>query len=141
MPLAIGSWPLANPQVANPQPPTANSQRPTANSQQAYTLLESLIALSIFMVVVVPLLARMTMGAGMSRAQDSVVASGLIEQTAVSIELYPDEVKPVENRRVGTREYEIRTLVSGSALRKYRIQVSRKGKQVAEAIMYQREEQ
>jgi hypothetical protein len=110
------------------------------SSSHGYTLLEALIALSIFMVVIVPLLGRLATGAGMSRARDALAASCLIEQTAVGIELYPDEVKPVERRRVGPRVYEIRTDASGSGLQTYRIRVSCRGKRIGEAIVYRHEE-
>ncbi|MBD3314533.1 MAG: hypothetical protein GF344_01990 [Chitinivibrionales bacterium] len=107
--------------------------------RSGHTLLEALVSLSIFLLVVVPLLGRVTTGTGMTKAQDALVAASLIEQAAVAVELYPNEVKPVEKRRLGPREYQIRISRSGSGLNKYRVRISSGGDVVGEAVIYRME--
>jgi len=82
-------------------------------NNKAYTLIETIIALSILAIIGVPVLSMVYRNNLAINAEQSVVAIGLLEQEACRIKVDPDECLPLKKRIVNNREWSIRATKEG----------------------------
>ena len=105
-----------------------------------YTLLEALLSLSIFLIVIVPLVsAAGRTGTKLEHERQRVVAIGLLEQECARIRLAPDNALPEKRIQASGRQWLIRTERRGEGLRRYVVSVWLDRKMMADGVMYVRE--
>jgi prepilin-type N-terminal cleavage/methylation domain-containing protein len=100
-------------------------KRRPANS--GYTLMETLIALSIMLLILVPLLSRMLTVRQMHHANDSLTAACILEQESVLVRLSSQAYQPVKKRTVMKSEWTITMESNGAPLIHYRLQAAKAG--------------
>ncbi len=108
----------------------------SSGSASGYTLLEALIALTIFMIAVVPLTMRIMTVPGASRVARQVIATCILEQEAAALRLAPHKTPVRKKRMVGGREWEVRFDYAGEKLKMCKVAVVMEKKVVAEAQLY-----
>lgn len=80
---------------------------------KGYTLLEALIALSLLLFLIVPLIGRMLDSIKINKGTNAVIASCLLEQEAAVIRSFPQEAVSTKRRQINGREWEIRAKLTG----------------------------
>lgn len=85
-----------------------------AINNKAYTLIETIIALSILAIIGTPVLSLVYRNNLAVKAEQSIVAIGLLEQEACRIKVDPDECLSVKKRTVNNREWSIRASKEGT---------------------------
>jgi prepilin-type N-terminal cleavage/methylation domain-containing protein len=83
-------------------------------NNKAYTLIETIIALSILAIIGAPVLSLVYRNNLAITAEQSIVAIGLLEQEACRIKVDPDECLPLKKRTVNNREWSIRASKDGT---------------------------
>lgn len=104
-----------------------------------YTLMETLIAFSVLMVGVVPLLQASFTAKQNISAQYKITASCLCEQDAAFAKAFPQQVVPIKRRKVAGKEWIIHTEVAGSGLKSYNISAEVNGRMWGSLFFYQSE--
>ena len=100
------------------------------------TLLETIVGLSLFLAVVIPLMDKMTSAAKMNKGKQKMVAACIIEQEAAILYTYPDEWFATKKRNINGIDWTVKASIQGDKLRKCHIQVFRRGKKIDKAIFY-----
>jgi len=83
-------------------------------NNKAYTLIETLIALTILAIIGAPVLSMIYRNNLSIRAEQSIVATGLLEQEVCRIKVDPDECLPLKKRIINNREWTIRASKVGT---------------------------
>jgi hypothetical protein len=104
-----------------------------------YTLLETLIAFTVLMVGVVPLLQVTFPSKQTISAQYRVMAGCLCEQEAARIRAFPQEQTPIKRRKIAGKEWLIRTEVAGSGLKSYTVSATVNGRTWGSLFFYANE--
>jgi Tfp pilus assembly protein PilV len=104
-----------------------------------YTLMETLIAFSVLMVGVVPLLQASFTAKQNISAQYKITASCLCEQEAAQVKSFPQQAVPIKRRKVAGKEWLIKTDVSGAVLKSYNISAELNGRTWGSLFFYQGE--
>jgi prepilin-type N-terminal cleavage/methylation domain-containing protein len=90
-------------------------------NNKAYTLIETIIALSILAIIGVPVLSMVYRNNLAVKAEQSIVAIGLLEQEACRIMVDPDECLPLKKRTVNNREWSIWATKEGTDVISYHL--------------------
>lgn len=106
---------------------------------QGYTLIETLIAFVILMVILVPCIGYLYRLSGGHDAEKKITAICILEQEAAIVRTFPDKKLPVKRRMVNNSEWLITTEVTGSGLLRYRMAVSDGKRDLGEVVFYGRE--
>lgn len=106
------------------------------NNHDGYTLLETLIALSILMVVLMPLIGFLYQFSGSNSLQKKYTAICLLEQESACIKAFPGKTVPVKRRVVDGKEWMIKTEIRGSDLLFCRMSASDGKKIRGEVVFY-----
>jgi len=104
-----------------------------------YTLLESLIAISIFLILMVPLTARLHEADKTARVRHKTTAMCILEQEAALIR-HGESPFPVKKRTVAGREWVVETSAEGNPLRTYRMHAFLDGREISEVVFHNYEE-
>jgi prepilin-type N-terminal cleavage/methylation domain-containing protein len=96
----------------------------TRRTQRGYTLLETLVAMSILLIVLVPLMSRMVTARNMRFAADTVTAACLLRQEAEQIRFAPQSYQPVKKRTIEGVTWTITTEASGAPLVCYQLRAT-----------------
>lgn len=108
------------------------------SDMSGYTLLETLIAFCILLVVAVPLITFLFRLTGAHDSEKALTGMCLLEQEAAIVRTFPQRVVPVKRRVVDGKEWIIKTEVSGSELLLYRMNVNDGKKNRGELVFYGR---
>lgn len=108
--------------------------------KNGYTLLETLIALSILLVVAVPLVTFLFRISGAHDTEKALTGMCILEQEAAMVRIFPKGAVPVKRRVVDGKEWIITTEVTGSDLPLYRMSVKDSKKVRGELVFYGRGE-
>ncbi len=103
---------------------------------RGYTVIEALIALSIFVAVVVPLMQRMYISAKINRGKDKMVASCIIEQETALLYTFPDRIFTSKSRTINRKKWTVKAYIKGDKLKKVELKVYKKKKFVEKAKFY-----
>ncbi len=109
---------------------------PSENTIKGYTLVEVLVAMALFLIVIVPLIGHMTVAIKINKGKNKMVAASIIEQEAAILRMFPDETFNIKRRKIGGREWVIKTSFKGGKLKTCHISAHYKGKMVDKAIFY-----
>jgi hypothetical protein len=112
----------------------------SVNQKNGYTLFETLIALSILIVVAVPLVTFLFKISGANDSEKTLTGMCILEQEATMVRIFPKSAVPVKRRIVDGKEWIITTEVIGLALPLYRMSVKDDKKVRGELVFYGREE-
>lgn len=104
--------------------------------QGGFTLLETLVALSLFVVVVVPLFSYLTANSGTVKLQNMVTAQGLLNQQVALVREYPDGQPEHKNILVGIDKWQISIIKSDTGLVLFTISASKHNKKISEVYLY-----
>jgi prepilin-type N-terminal cleavage/methylation domain-containing protein len=85
---------------------------------RGYTLLETMIALTIFAAIVLPLTSYLYRDLIFARYQDKVTAQCLLDQEVRRAQVFPNQISPIKRRRAGNQDWEIRNQTTGDKLMK-----------------------
>jgi prepilin-type N-terminal cleavage/methylation domain-containing protein len=96
----------------------------TRRTQRGYTLLETLVAMSILLIVLVPLMSRMVTARNMRNAADTLTATCLLKQEAERIRFAPQSYQPVIKRTIEGVTWTITTEASGAPLVCYQLRAA-----------------
>lgn len=110
--------------------------RKPRNNPNGYTLLEVLIAMSLFLMVIVPMMGYMSASAKVNKGRDTMIASCILEQEAAQISLFPTEIFSTKRRTVNGREWVIQASFEGNELIKCTLSAAKHGKTVDKVIFY-----
>ena len=108
----------------------------TRKTKKGYTLVEVLVAMGLFLVVIVPLIGHMSVAIKINKGKNKMVAASIIEQESSVLRMFPDETFNVKRRKIGGREWVIKTSFKGGKLKTCRISAHYKGKEIGKAIFY-----
>ncbi|MBD3390626.1 MAG: prepilin-type N-terminal cleavage/methylation domain-containing protein [Chitinivibrionales bacterium] len=100
-----------------------------------YTLLEVLVALTVFLLVLTPLLTRLVITGSSSRAADRITAACLLEQESALASHSPDAVLPHETRNLYGRLWTVKTATTGGELKEYQMKAY-KGERLAGSVRW-----
>jgi hypothetical protein len=130
----------ATDQVHCPEKPSAGNRyyRKNSTNQCGYTLLETVISLTILMIVVVPLLSRLYQNTSLADARYELVGIRLIEQEAALVCAMPNEFSPLKKRYVDKQEWTIRADVAANGPLRYTLAAELHGTVRARAVFYGR---
>jgi len=106
------------------------------NNNSGYTLLESMVALVLFLMVVVPLIARMSNGVSLNRGEDIIIAASLLEQESMRLKTFPDDQFLTKTRIVNNQEWKIKAVVTGSALKTITLTAFKRNKEIETIRFY-----
>lgn len=104
-----------------------------------YSLLETLIAISILLIVAAPFLSGLFGNNSAVRSANIITAIGLLEQEARRVSGNADEMVPVRNRNLNGRQWVIKTDKSGSGLIQYYMTAELEGRLIGDIYFLQRE--
>ena len=93
-------------------------QNKNSTQSTGYTLLEMLIALSIFLTVLVPFTSFLFKDLLFAKYQDKVTALCLLDQEIRTVQAFPKSISPIKRRTVANKDWEIRSETSGARLMK-----------------------
>jgi type II secretory pathway pseudopilin PulG len=110
------------------------------NNCSGYTLLEALIGLSIVVVVIVPLLSRLSGHVQLNHGEKLVTAACILEQESEIAICNPKEILPVKRRVINKKEWTIKTEKEGNGLVIFKMKISDKEKEISNMIFYGTEE-
>lgn len=107
-------------------------------SNSGYTLIEALIAITVFVGIVVPLMVHVFNSKGQARSQDLLLAQCLLEQEIGKARIMPDNPSPEITRAVFNSQWTIRFEVNGDPgkLQVVRATAFKNSKLVSEAEFY-----
>lgn len=105
-------------------------------NNSGYTLLEAVIGLLIVVVIIVPLISRLSEHHQLSHGEKLITAAGILEQESEIAICNPGEVLPVKRRVINGREWIINTEKEGSGLIKYKMRISDKEKEITSMVFY-----
>ncbi len=103
---------------------------------KGYAIIETMIALAIFIVCVVPLTTGIMRAGKVRQSADVVTASCLLEQHSALIQTSPSQILPKKKKRIGKREWLVETSYEGGELRKYTVTVTQANKLVTSGQFY-----
>lgn len=112
--------------------------RQKIQKSSGYTLLETLIAFVILLVIVVPLVSFLFRISGAHDSERMFTGICLMEQEAALVRAFPGKSIPVKMRIINGREWVIKTEVGGSELLQYKMRVSEGEKMRGEVMFYGR---
>lgn len=112
----------------------------SVNQKNGYTLLETLIALSILLVVAVPMVTFLFRISGAHDSEKALTGMCILEQEATIVRIFPKRAVPVKRRVVDGKEWIVTTEVTGSDLPLYRMSVKDDKKVRGELVFYGRGE-
>ncbi len=98
-----------------------------------YTVLETVVALTLLVSIAVPLISRMQRGTHLYDARRELTGIWLIEQEAATVRAFPAEALPVRRRMAGGEEWTLRTETTAERPVRYRITAELWGTVRAEA--------
>jgi len=90
------------------------AQRGAGGKTAGYTLIETIIALSMLMIIAVPVLAGIYRNKHVIDAERIITGIGILEQEACRLAVAPDEFSPVKRRMINGREWTVTTSKQGS---------------------------
>jgi type II secretory pathway pseudopilin PulG len=105
-------------------------------NKNGYTLIETLIALIVFVGVVVPLLAVLFGARNQNRAQDMVTAACILEQEAKKAQVMPDPPPPLITRKINNIDWKIRWEVSNDPLQRCIAKLYKRDQFITDAAVY-----
>ncbi len=103
---------------------------------KGFTLLETVVSLSIFLAVVVPLMQHMTSAGRMNKGKQKMIAACIIEQEAATLRSYPDQMFTTKQRKVKGITWTVKASIQGDKLKKCHLEVYRRKKRIDKAIFY-----
>jgi prepilin-type N-terminal cleavage/methylation domain-containing protein len=106
------------------------------NKQSGYTLLETLIALVIFVGVVVPLLAYISGGKSQDRARELIIATCLLDQEVKKARFNTGDVPMIVSRNINGLEWQVKFSCSGAGLQSCNAGVYKNGKYITDAAFF-----
>lgn len=107
-----------------------------ASDIRGFTLLETVLALSIFIAIVVPLMQQMTSAGRMNKGNQKMVAACIIEQEAEILRLYPDQIFTSKKREVKGVTWTVKASIQGEKLKECQLEVFRGRKKIDKAKFY-----
>jgi prepilin-type N-terminal cleavage/methylation domain-containing protein len=116
------------------------SKHVSVNPESGYTLLETLIALSVLLVIAVPLVTFLFRISGADDSEKALTGMCILEQEATVVRVFPKRTVPVKRRVIDGKEWIITTEVTGSDLPLYRMSVKDEKKVRGELVFYGRGE-
>lgn len=105
-------------------------------NQDGFTILETMIALAIFLVCVVPLTTGLIRVGKVRRSMDMVTASCLLQQQYAIIQSSPRLLLPRSEKIIDENKWVIETSSEGGELKKYTVTVLRGNKEITTGRMY-----
>jgi len=112
---------------------SAAQPQASAPHVSGFTLVEVLVALTIFTGILVPLLGAISRAAQVSAAQKRLVAMCLLDQESALVRAAPAQMVALRRRQVQGQEWLIRAQSSGTGLVWYRLKAENGGRQYGEA--------
>jgi type II secretory pathway pseudopilin PulG len=106
------------------------------SSASGFTLIEVMIGVSLFIAVVVPLMAGLYLNTGIERSEDALVGAWLLEQEAASVRLFSDEGLSGRHRIVNGNDWTVEVQAEGTPLVKYTLTALKHGKKKEEVVVY-----
>ena len=98
--------------------------------QSGFTLLETVVALGIFLAVVVPLMHHMTSATRMNKGKQKMVAACILEQEAAILRMYPDEMFTSKQRHVKGVTWTVKASIQGDKLKTCHLEVFLRNKRI-----------
>lgn len=105
-------------------------------NSKGYTLLEALISMSLFLVLVVPLILHMSNSAKTNKGKEKLTAICLLEQETTHLRLFPNDIFTSKRRTTGNCEWEIKASFEGSNLKKYHLKAFKKKRLIEQIVFY-----
>ncbi len=102
-------------------------------NNSGFTLVETLMAVVVFLGVVVPLMASVFAGRNQNRAQDLFTATCILEQETKKVQVLPDNPAPEIARTINGVEWKIKWDVTGDKIQTCVARVFKAGSFVADA--------
>jgi hypothetical protein len=84
-------------------------------SNTGYTLIEALISITVFVGIVVPLMAHVYNSKGQARSNDLVVAESVLEQEIAKAQILSDNPSPEITRTIINAEWMVKFEVNGES--------------------------
>jgi len=103
---------------------------------KGYTLLETLVAMALFIIVIVPLMEYISVSNKINRGEEKIIASCILEQEAAALKMFPDEILVTKFRKVKGEKWLIKTSLKGEKLKMCRIGAYKKDKKIGEVFLY-----
>ena len=113
-----------------------NTVRTKWRGTSGYTLLETVIALALLMMIVVPFLGRLYRNFMLTGIERELTGIWLCEQEAGVITAFPDDAVPVRRRYVNGEEWVIRTEKKGGDVITYTMTAQVQNRQYAVTVFY-----
>lgn len=108
----------------------------TAGSSAGFTLIEVIVAFTLFLAIALPMMAGLYASSGTLRAQEALTATWLLEQEAASIRLFTNEGLAVKRRIIDGKEWTVRISSEGAPLVRYTLSAWKQGKKRGEVVVY-----
>jgi len=106
------------------------------NKSHGFTLLETLVALSLLMVVVVPLLGYLAGISRITRARDMVTAICILEQEQLQAQHFPDDMRFKKRKNIANDRWQIEMKSTGDHLKKISMSVEKNNSFVSQVVFY-----
>ena len=112
----------------------------TNKSNSGYTLIETLIALSMLLIIAAPVLSGIFRNNLTIDSERMITGIGILEQEARRISANPQEMLPVKKKIINGKEWTIFAERSGTIIVQYHLFVSHNNKRYGEIYFLQRED-
>jgi Tfp pilus assembly protein PilV len=105
-------------------------------TNRGYSLLEAMVALTLFVAVMVPLLGKMHSVSIADRAKNRFTAVCILEREAACARVAPETIQPLKRIPVSGVEWTVRTEIQGEAPKTCRIVVYRGENKIVQTVLY-----
>jgi prepilin-type N-terminal cleavage/methylation domain-containing protein len=112
------------------------ARRRSVCAPTGFTLLETLVALAVFTMVVVPLMTGVSLHNQTRATRESIVATCLLQQEEQRIRAFPQYIDPVRYRVVGSKTWVVHAETAGSRLVWCTLSVEKDGHQCGKVGFY-----
>jgi prepilin-type N-terminal cleavage/methylation domain-containing protein len=109
------------------------------SSNSGYTLLETLVALSMLLIIAAPMLSGVFRNNHAIESERIIIGISLLEQEARRITADPDEMLPIKKRNINGREWVITGAKTGAGVIQYHLEVALDNKKYGEIYFLDKE--
>lgn len=105
-----------------------------------YTLAEALMAISLFLLIIVPFIGKMNEANQFNKGREILTALFILEQEKAIIQNNPSDIYSSKKRMVDGKEWQLKTTVRGESFKTVNLSIAKNSKtfEIVEFYVYNR---